>query len=274
MRRLRFGRSCPGWAADWGSCGIPPPSWRISGPSWGTLFALDAFGHRLFCVFSPDGVRSLYAQPEEEASFGLATYTLIKAKVPIELLLGRRNHPKSLFGNAKGRDLFGHPARCGGPGDRSAWPQRSFRGLRRNAPPRSPSGSGLGQSWCGAESARRRPTSSGSFRSSMPSTVPSPSCGLTATSSRGPPRSGAERRAMAATSRDPGGDFCGAGQAAAGRRLLAADIRLLCRRLTRRAPDRRRPRRHRHPHGSSQSTTCTAAHWLGPSSMWCCATRK
>jgi cytochrome P450 len=67
----------------------------------GDTFIVDAFGHRLFCVFSPDGVRSLYAQPEEQASFGMATYTLIKAKVPIELLLGRRNHPKSLFGNAK-----------------------------------------------------------------------------------------------------------------------------------------------------------------------------
>jgi cytochrome P450 len=67
----------------------------------GDTFVLDAFNHRFFCVFSPSGIRSLYAQPEEEASFGLATYTLIKAKVPIELLLGRRTHPKSLFGNAK-----------------------------------------------------------------------------------------------------------------------------------------------------------------------------
>jgi cytochrome P450 len=67
----------------------------------GDTFVVDAFGHRLFCVFAPAGVHSLYAQPEEEASFGLATYTLIKAKVPIELLLGRRNHPKALFGNAK-----------------------------------------------------------------------------------------------------------------------------------------------------------------------------
>ncbi len=67
----------------------------------GDTFVLDAFGHRLFCVFSDAGIKALYAQPEEEASFGMATYTLIKAKVPIELLLGRRNHPKSLFGNAK-----------------------------------------------------------------------------------------------------------------------------------------------------------------------------
>ncbi len=53
----------------------------------------------MFCVFSPEGVRSLYAQPEDQASFGIATYQLIKAKVPVELLLGRRNQPKSLFGS-------------------------------------------------------------------------------------------------------------------------------------------------------------------------------
>lgn len=63
----------------------------------GDTFVVDAFGHRMFCVFSPEGVRSLYAQPEDRASFGIATYQLIKAKVPVELLLGRRNHPRSLF---------------------------------------------------------------------------------------------------------------------------------------------------------------------------------
>jgi cytochrome P450 len=67
----------------------------------GDTFVVEAFGHRLFCVFSPDGVRSLYGQPEDRASFGLATYSLIKAKVPLELLLGRRNHPKTLFGSQK-----------------------------------------------------------------------------------------------------------------------------------------------------------------------------
>jgi hypothetical protein len=65
----------------------------------GDTFVLDAFGHRLFCVFSPEGIRSLYAQPEDQASFGIATYQLIKAKVPVELLLGRRTHPKTLFGS-------------------------------------------------------------------------------------------------------------------------------------------------------------------------------
>jgi cytochrome P450 len=65
----------------------------------GDTFVVDAFGFRLFCVFSPAGVRSLYQFPEAEASFGLATYRLIKFKLPPELLVGRRNTPHRLFGN-------------------------------------------------------------------------------------------------------------------------------------------------------------------------------
>jgi cytochrome P450 len=65
----------------------------------GDAFVLDAFGHRLFFVFSPEGVARLYELPENEASFGLATYTLVfKNKVPLELLAGRRNRPHDLFG--------------------------------------------------------------------------------------------------------------------------------------------------------------------------------
>jgi cytochrome P450 len=67
----------------------------------GDTFLTDAFGYRLFCVFSPDGVRRLYELPEEVASFGLATYTLVfKHKVPIELVAGRRHRPHDLFGGS------------------------------------------------------------------------------------------------------------------------------------------------------------------------------
>jgi cytochrome P450 len=119
----------------------------------GDTFVVDAFGHRLFCVFSPEGVRSLYAQPEEEASFGLATYTLIKSKVPIELLLGRRNHPKALFGNAKVEGYLDnlHTAvtqeiECLGPNGSF----EVFAEMRRL-------GHRLGlASWCGAEAASPR----------------------------------------------------------------------------------------------------------------------
>lgn len=67
----------------------------------GDTFVVDAFGFRLFCVFSPAGVRRLYEVAENEASFGLATYRLIGFKLPPELLAGRRNGPHHLFGNQR-----------------------------------------------------------------------------------------------------------------------------------------------------------------------------
>jgi len=65
----------------------------------GDTFLVDAFGWRLFCVFSPQGVQRLYALPEAEASFGLATFNLVfRGKAPRELVAGRRNRPHDLFG--------------------------------------------------------------------------------------------------------------------------------------------------------------------------------
>lgn len=64
----------------------------------GDTYVVDAFGFRLFCVFSAAGVRALYALPEARASFGLATYNLLKLKIPDELFAGRRNGPRNLFG--------------------------------------------------------------------------------------------------------------------------------------------------------------------------------
>jgi cytochrome P450 len=66
----------------------------------GDSFVLDGLGYRLFFVFSPAGVRALYAAPEHEASFGLATFELVmRRKLPLELALGRRNRPHDLFKN-------------------------------------------------------------------------------------------------------------------------------------------------------------------------------
>jgi cytochrome P450 len=73
----------------------------------GETFVVDAFGYRLFCVFSADGVRQLYALPESQASFGLATYELVlKRKLPPELLAGRRNFPHTLFGKQEVEDYL------------------------------------------------------------------------------------------------------------------------------------------------------------------------
>ncbi|MDP3710919.1 MAG: cytochrome [Mycobacteriales bacterium] len=56
-----------------------------------------AFGFELWCVFSPDGVKSLYALPEHKGSFGLASYTLLRLKVPEELFSGLRNGPHTMW---------------------------------------------------------------------------------------------------------------------------------------------------------------------------------
>src|SRR4051812_11851337 len=64
----------------------------------GDTFVVDALGQRFFCVFGPVGGASLYAAPEGEASFGLATYNMVKTKVPTELFSEIRNPPHRLFG--------------------------------------------------------------------------------------------------------------------------------------------------------------------------------
>lgn len=70
--------------------------------SLGDTFYLEAFGYRMFCVFSPLGVKALYDLPEEEASFGLATFRLVfENKLPLELVMGRRNRPHDLFGSGE-----------------------------------------------------------------------------------------------------------------------------------------------------------------------------
>ena len=63
----------------------------------GDTFVVDAFGYRLFCVFSPLGVRNLWKLPEEQASKALADLTLLSHKLPLELFEGRRTLPHDLF---------------------------------------------------------------------------------------------------------------------------------------------------------------------------------
>ena len=62
----------------------------------GDTFAVDAFGYRLLCVFSPEGVKNLWALPEERASKGAADFALLRHKVPTELFAGRRTMPHDL----------------------------------------------------------------------------------------------------------------------------------------------------------------------------------
>ncbi len=79
----------------------------------GDTFVLDGLGYRLFFVFSPAGVRALYAVPEEQASFGLATFELVlKRKIPFELAAGRRTLPHDLFKNPDVETYLGHLERA------------------------------------------------------------------------------------------------------------------------------------------------------------------
>ncbi len=95
-------RGLPGLGSGIGLLRDPTAFLRRERIRLGDTFLTDVFGYRLFCTFSPEGVRRLYALPEEEASFGLATYTLVfKHKVPLELVAGRRHRPHDLFGGSE-----------------------------------------------------------------------------------------------------------------------------------------------------------------------------
>ena len=63
----------------------------------GDTFVVDVFGRPLFCVFSADGIRSLWALPEATASKGLADFEMLRHKVPDDLFAGRRILPHDLF---------------------------------------------------------------------------------------------------------------------------------------------------------------------------------
>lgn len=54
---------------------------------YGDTFLLDVFGYKLFCVFSPQGLKSLYAAAEDEASFGMATFDMLGFKTPLEIFM-------------------------------------------------------------------------------------------------------------------------------------------------------------------------------------------
>ncbi|MCB1688259.1 MAG: cytochrome P450 [Halioglobus sp.] len=54
---------------------------------YGDTFLVDVFGYKLFCVFSPAGLKSLYAAAEDEASFGMATFDMLGFKTPLDIFL-------------------------------------------------------------------------------------------------------------------------------------------------------------------------------------------
>lgn len=53
---------------------------------YGDTFILHIFGIRMFCVFSPRGLRELYSVREADASFTEATRGLLGLKLPHEVI--------------------------------------------------------------------------------------------------------------------------------------------------------------------------------------------
>lgn len=63
----------------------------------GDTFAVHSGADRYLFTFSPTGVESFYALPEDAASKGLADFLMLRRKLPDEIFDGRRTLPTSLF---------------------------------------------------------------------------------------------------------------------------------------------------------------------------------
>jgi cytochrome P450 len=63
----------------------------------GDTFIVVSGGHHYLFTFSPTGVESFYALPEEAASKGIADYLMLRRKLPDEIFVDRRTLPGSLF---------------------------------------------------------------------------------------------------------------------------------------------------------------------------------
>jgi hypothetical protein len=64
--------------------------------SYGDSFVVRRGGNDYLFTFSPTGVESFYALPEDAASKGLADYMMLR-KLPDEVFVGRRLLPSALF---------------------------------------------------------------------------------------------------------------------------------------------------------------------------------
>ena len=64
----------------------------------GNTFVVDSGEDRYLFTFSPTGVRSFYALPEERASKAVADWRMLRRKLPDALFVGRRTLPHQLFG--------------------------------------------------------------------------------------------------------------------------------------------------------------------------------
>jgi cytochrome P450 len=63
----------------------------------GDTFVVESGADHYLFTFSPAGVESFYALPEEKASKGVADYLMLRRKLPDNIFVGRRTLPSTLF---------------------------------------------------------------------------------------------------------------------------------------------------------------------------------
>jgi cytochrome P450 len=78
----------------------------------GDTFVVDSGDDRYLFTFSPVGVASFYALPEDGASKGVADWRMLKRKLPDEIFIGRRTLPHQLFGREDVSQLLGNVDRA------------------------------------------------------------------------------------------------------------------------------------------------------------------
>ena len=80
--------------------------------SLGDTFVVDSGEDRYLFTFSPTGVRSFYALPEDRASKGVADWRMLRRKLPDEMFDGRRILPHQLFGREDVATYLGNVERA------------------------------------------------------------------------------------------------------------------------------------------------------------------
>jgi cytochrome P450 len=78
----------------------------------GDTFVVDSGEDRYLFTFSPAGVTSFYALPEDRASKAVADWRMLRRKLPDEVFLGRRTLPHQLFGRDDVADYLANVERA------------------------------------------------------------------------------------------------------------------------------------------------------------------
>ena len=90
----------------------PVSSIAASRRSLGDTFVVESGEDRYLFVFSPTGVKSFYALPEERASKAVADWRMLRRKLPDDIFLGRRTLPHQLFGRDDVADYLANVERA------------------------------------------------------------------------------------------------------------------------------------------------------------------